>query len=455
MMAPSIGTKATSRAVRDGIGVSLRRRELAAVPILQIALALRGMVSRWLGNTILRVAWLVACLYLGGLLPGLAQQESATSLKVVLDRERHVLGWIRPEMPSRVPAAGAEYTAKEFILPVPAGLRAGWAILFEPETGNAAISKYSTEITEWKLKQEDWRIGEVKLVARFGETPLAEGEAQLQQKDLTFVAEVENGEAVFFGVSPGTYAARVMYDGVDKKVETTPIEVELSLERSEKVPTIAVGLVEAPKTKKAAPSSGAPSGAGATKSSPWANWVVWLIAAVVGGAALFGMYSLLKANEERVALAMRRLGAPLPDRGAAGTDSNQPQDGPTGTGEAFSTQPPIEPIVQGVEPVTAPAATPEAWILEGEGISFRLDREGEYIVGRDPECDLLLSDATVSRKHAAIRFQQNDLRVEDLGSTNGTMVNGRRIEGGASLQDGDVIHFGRLTIRVYRKGASR
>jgi pSer/pThr/pTyr-binding forkhead associated (FHA) protein len=167
------------------------------------------------------------------------------------------------------------------------------------------------------------------------------------------------------------------------------------------------------------------------------------------------MYSLLKANEERVALAMRRLGAPLPDRGAAGTDSNQPQDGPTGTGEAFSTQPPIEPIMQGVEPVTAPAATPEAWILEGEGISFRLDREGEYIVGRDPECDLLLSDATVSRKHAAIRFQQNDLRVEDLGSTNGTMVNGRRIEGGASLQDGDVIHFGRLTIRVYRKGASR
>ena len=66
-------------------------------------------------------------------------------------------------------------------------------------------------------------------------------------------------------------------------------------------------------------------------------------------------------------------------------------------------------------------------------------------------CDLDLNDPDVSRRHAVIREAGEGIALEDLGSTNGTWVNGRRIEGVVTLAAGDEIRFGN-TIWLARPG---
>ena len=68
-------------------------------------------------------------------------------------------------------------------------------------------------------------------------------------------------------------------------------------------------------------------------------------------------------------------------------------------------------------------------------------------VGRLSECTIPLNDQNVSRRHAEIRPNRQNYVVVDLGSTNGTMVNGTRIHGETALSDGDIISFGSTYVR--------
>lgn len=81
-------------------------------------------------------------------------------------------------------------------------------------------------------------------------------------------------------------------------------------------------------------------------------------------------------------------------------------------------------------------------------VALRGDR---MVVGRLSTCDICLSDANVSRRHAEFVRMDDDWYVADLDSTNGTMVNGQPIER-ARLADGDVVEIGvtRLTYHRHR-----
>ena len=67
---------------------------------------------------------------------------------------------------------------------------------------------------------------------------------------------------------------------------------------------------------------------------------------------------------------------------------------------------------------------------------------GGGVIGRSRECDVVLSDQNVSRRHAEVRPSGGSWIVKDLGSTNGVKVNGRRIQGPQSLKRGDTIQLG-------------
>lgn len=73
-------------------------------------------------------------------------------------------------------------------------------------------------------------------------------------------------------------------------------------------------------------------------------------------------------------------------------------------------------------------------------------------VGRDFECDLSLNDGNVSRKHAEIRRTSNGHVLQDLGSTNGTTVNGNRIES-YQLRSGDQIGMGPFIFKYLTAGS--
>lgn len=71
------------------------------------------------------------------------------------------------------------------------------------------------------------------------------------------------------------------------------------------------------------------------------------------------------------------------------------------------------------------------------------DNRIRYVVGRGSACDLVLSDLTVSRVHAELRRDdEGDWMLIDLGSLNGTRLNGWRLVGPAKVRSGDEISFG-------------
>lgn len=76
-------------------------------------------------------------------------------------------------------------------------------------------------------------------------------------------------------------------------------------------------------------------------------------------------------------------------------------------------------------------------------------------VGADPDSDFVLHDDYASRQHAAIRFESGSLYLTDLGSSNGTFLNGTRVKRVMVLSPGDQIRFGRTTWELRRAGEAK
>jgi predicted component of type VI protein secretion system len=75
---------------------------------------------------------------------------------------------------------------------------------------------------------------------------------------------------------------------------------------------------------------------------------------------------------------------------------------------------------------------------------------GDFVVGRSAECQLSVDDPLVSRKHGLIRVRKEAVTVEDLGSRNGVLVNGARIEGQREIVDGDKLQIGSQEMTLLR-----
>jgi pSer/pThr/pTyr-binding forkhead associated (FHA) protein len=85
-------------------------------------------------------------------------------------------------------------------------------------------------------------------------------------------------------------------------------------------------------------------------------------------------------------------------------------------------------------------------VLAAEGKRFVVPAGGA-VVGRSRECDVVLADTNVSRRHAEVRPTGSGWLVQDLGSTNGVRVNGRRAEGPHPLEAGDELELGTVRVR--------
>ena len=82
------------------------------------------------------------------------------------------------------------------------------------------------------------------------------------------------------------------------------------------------------------------------------------------------------------------------------------------------------------------------------GATFTL--EGDQInIGRESSNEITINDAEISRRHARLTFQGGKYVLEDLGSTNGTFVNGQRLAGPRVLKAGEVVSFGEQIVLVF------
>ena len=107
----------------------------------------------------------------------------------------------------------------------------------------------------------------------------------------------------------------------------------------------------------------------------------------------------------------------------------------------------------------AASSTDTAWALrfisgKYQGGEFPLKSEKQIVIGRSSELDMVLVEDMVSRKHAKITVAAGKITIEDLGSTNGTFVNGEKIKQ-ARLKEGDRILIGTSILKLVQPGRGR
>src|SRR4249920_398171 len=76
----------------------------------------------------------------------------------------------------------------------------------------------------------------------------------------------------------------------------------------------------------------------------------------------------------------------------------------------------------------------------------------DVVVGRDPDNDIMVEHAAISRRHARLFEKDGGIWVEDLGSTNGTQVNDAQIDGPRQLRNGDQLRFGGSILKFIEGG---
>ncbi|MEM6655447.1 MAG: FHA domain-containing protein [Planctomycetota bacterium] len=96
--------------------------------------------------------------------------------------------------------------------------------------------------------------------------------------------------------------------------------------------------------------------------------------------------------------------------------------------------------------ITSDSLSAPSWDLPSVAAeSTRLNGDSEWIVGSGPDCPIRVRAPWVSRRHCRIRVVDRTARIEDLGSTNGTYVNGRQVDGEVRVGEGDVVTLGKKT----------
>jgi pSer/pThr/pTyr-binding forkhead associated (FHA) protein len=72
--------------------------------------------------------------------------------------------------------------------------------------------------------------------------------------------------------------------------------------------------------------------------------------------------------------------------------------------------------------------------------------DAECVIGRAPDCTISIQDGSISSRHARVSRSSEGFSIEDLGSRNGTFVNGEKVDKPRLLTDGDVVRLGKIVM---------
>ena len=103
-----------------------------------------------------------------------------------------------------------------------------------------------------------------------------------------------------------------------------------------------------------------------------------------------------------------------------------------------------------VRPAVPAGGGLECWLSWGAR-DYAL-RPGAQTIGRDLDADVRIDALSISRPHARLTWRGAEASIEDLGSKNGTWVNGARVDGPARLEDGDEVRLGTITLTFRNLG---
>lgn len=327
--------------------------------------------------------------------------------------------------------------------------------VLDKATGNLAIKPVSQISGTWKLAPSNFnRIGKVVVRVEHDGKPVETAGISLKSGSFNvsnLLDKSSNGEAAFFAVPPGSVQASIQYKTTDgSSPEPIRQSTEIKLQRSNPEPVMIVSISD----EVATLSGATPTSAQGTEQpkerggfGTFGQLFSFLLALAVAIVLVWFGLKWLKANQDKVQGKLGAMGVEIP-----GQTKEPPVD-------AYSPQAPIAPLPPEKiilddsvpSPVSSPAAvasvTGEPRLVSADGDALLLD-EGTLEVGREAGLGLsLINESTVSRRHAEIVRNGASVSIKDLGSTNGTFVNGAQIHGETQVKPGDTVQFGAVKFR--------
>ncbi|MGE0001331.1 MAG: FHA domain-containing protein [Fimbriimonadaceae bacterium] len=289
----------------------------------------------------------------------------------------------------------------------------------------------------WKLGTKDEkRAATVEVVVTYGRRTLDEGFVRLETKGEVrerLLSVADKGKASFRFVPTGEGTVTVRYRGSDGKDATETKKI--SVVDGPDAAAFTVSLAKAAASSPEDPSLPPPRAPEQSMGSRIAGILVGL---GVIGAALWGIMFFLKKNREQVEKALTSAGIVPVD---TGTDTD------TAASAVPEPRKKIEIVMDDPGPASAPAAPPATTHVPNPRLvaidgSVHLLAGEEKSVGRDEGADIALaSESSVSRTHAKLVPSGDGYALEDLGSSNGTYVNGSKISAPTQLRRGDIVQF--------------
>lgn len=355
--------------------------------------------------------------------------------------------WVEDEggNPLSIPQKVSE---KKATLKLPEGAATLWVL--DSKTGNLARRAVSELKETLTISTDDWtHVARLQVNVRSGERAVATALVSLTdetgERQTQVLEPTAEGILLFERVPLGKVTVEVRY-GDDQKATQ---EMRLKAERDERVPVLNIALsgeVATVAPPKAAEQEQAPTG------SRIGAIVMFLLALALAIGVIVLLVRLALQKEKPLTEAMQKLGVELPpvDTGGA-TAAASPA---TSAAPPEPSLPPLE--TAGVAPTAAPVSTAVSVVptrlvgLQGAYAGQVFDIDADLItIGREAGNAIVLDrESTVSRRHAQLVRQNGELMVQDLGSTNGTFVNGQRISGLTPLRVGDTVQFGTASFRV-------
>lgn len=330
-----------------------------------------------------------------------------------------------------------------------------YVVAVKEETSLLAEKKAKDIKSPWKPASSDFtRHAELEVFVTHEGKPVQAAQVVVKfgaGERTTLLTPEDKGRVVFRNVPRVKASVVVQYKSGEDTKKTAPVEMAPPAAgkwtMSAAVPDpVAVATEAAPAAAENPAPAGGVEQAAPAQRNPLQNLLSLILGLAVVGGIGYGIYRYFQTRPDQAKDLLQKAGL-NPD--------GQPQSGPDPAIKLPENKP-LQPIIlsdadlapaAGPVAVGAAAISQEPQLLLHDSSAFVIP-EGETKVGRDAGAGLSLSATTgASREHAVLRRQGPQVFVRDLGSTNGTYVNGTRITGEAEVRPGDVVAFSQARCR--------
>lgn len=377
----------------------------------------------------------VARTLLALLLSALSVLASA-QIKVIFPGPGQWETWIGPGSP------GSKSTFKSkgeaVTLPLAGTENSDLVSVYDGTTGNLAYRVLNDIDESWAVKNGDFtEVATVIVEVTHNGAPVAAANVSLKTLERTqklLLTPSMKGRLTFKKVMAGPLEITISTSKDGKEVLIPKQVFDLKLTRLDREPTFRVAVAEPVDTVKTTTSLDQ----GKSTEVPSRGALPIILQMLVGLGAIGGMAYLawryLPGMKPKIDEQLAKVGVQIP------TDQPSDPDPPMAPTPAPA---PVEQIIlthSDPAPIVATSA-PMTPALSGPAGRFEI-AEGATLITREQGAGMYLDSTTVSRRHAELRREGSAMTLQDLGSTNGTYVNGERITAETPLKNGDRVQFG-------------